>query len=138
MDANKSWLPSAKYGLGSEKEFLNNPLVQERVMEDFLATMDALRTGKKRLADLPDDVVERFTTIRSARARLVCDIALDSRALVSVIRRSSPPLRCHTAPRRAHAALDVVPLEYLAEVVAGVLTIWRVPVGVCLLGKMLT
>ncbi len=30
---------------------------------DFFATMDALRTGKKRLDDLPEDVVERFTTM---------------------------------------------------------------------------
>ena len=36
MDAGNNWLRSAKYGIGSRKEFLNNPLIQERVMEDFL------------------------------------------------------------------------------------------------------
>ena len=38
---------------------------------DFFATMDALRSGKKRLDDLPDAVVERFTTMmKTDRAAL--------------------------------------------------------------------
>lgn len=32
---------------------------------DFFATMDALRTGRTRLDDLPDEVVDRFTTMMS-------------------------------------------------------------------------
>ncbi len=30
---------------------------------DFFATMDALRTGKTRLDELPDEVADRFTTM---------------------------------------------------------------------------
>ena len=42
IDSNGNWIEGNKYGVTSFEEFLNDPVAQEKAMEDFLAKYQGL------------------------------------------------------------------------------------------------